>query len=69
MNLLVCRFLTSFRSCLRQMCGLARLSAEVEALRAEAFSSADLGHERALLELWALLQGERRHSHATFALV
>ena len=54
--LLISRFLTSFRCCLRQMCGLSRLSAEIEALRAEAFSSSDLGHERGLLELWSLLQ-------------
>lgn len=50
------QFLMSFRCCLRQICGLARLSAEVESLRAEAFSGDDLSHERGLLELWALLQ-------------
>ncbi len=50
------RFVTSLRGCLRQICGFRRLLAEVEALRSEAFDSDRLEHERALLQLWSLLQ-------------
>ena len=48
--------MTSFRGCLRQICGYKRLVAEVERLRSEAFDSDRLDHERSLLQLWSFLQ-------------
>lgn len=48
--------MTSFRACLRQICGYRYLVSGVERLRAEPFDSENLAHERGLLQLWSLLQ-------------